>query len=526
MRIRAAGLVVAMVGLVTAIAALPAVGAGRPSARTTTPRIESDFNGDGFADLAIGIPGATAGSVANSGAVHVLYGSSTGLSSTDAQRFTQADPGVPGDPAGGAFGTRLATGDFDGDGFADLAVAAPFQPVGGHNGAGTVTVLYGSSIGLSTAGSQLWNGNSAGLPGVAHSNDVLGFALTASNFGNGAQDDLAIAEPDRDVSGVNGAGAVLVLYGSASGLRALHSQVWTESSSGFPGVPTFNDGIGQALASGNVGRSAQVDLAIGAAFKRHNGHPSAGEVFVLYGGLHGLSTTGVQAFTEESLHVPGGSADNDRFGSAVAIGDFGRGTTGDLAIGVNGRTVNSQFQSGLVRVLYGTTSGLSTTGIQSFSQGDSGTGTTEAGDQFGAVMVAANFGRGSQDDLAIGVPAEAVGSATDAGSVSIVYGSSSGLTFSGAQGFTQPDLNVGVAETGDVFGAALYASNFGNGPQADLAIGVPDEDIGSVQDAGAADVAFGSGSGVVATNSEGWSEDNAGAGEAATAGNRFGSAVG
>jgi hypothetical protein len=51
-----------------------------------------DVNGDGAADLAVG----AAGHNEFAGAVSVLYGSAAGLTTTDAQLFTQDSPGVPG----------------------------------------------------------------------------------------------------------------------------------------------------------------------------------------------------------------------------------------------------------------------------------------------------------------------------------------------------------------------------------------------------------------------------------------------
>ncbi len=94
--------------------------------------VKGDFNGDGFGDLAVAAPGENAAA----GAVHVLPGSASGLSSTGSQFFTQntggiADSQEPGD----LFGASLAVGDLTGDGIADLAVGAPGENAGRRCGA-------------------------------------------------------------------------------------------------------------------------------------------------------------------------------------------------------------------------------------------------------------------------------------------------------------------------------------------------------------------------------------------------------
>jgi hypothetical protein len=109
------------------------------------------------------------------GAVSVLDGSSGGLTTVGGQLFTQV-----GDTAEGfdEFGAQLAAGDFDGDGFADLAAAAPNEDLGEGPGivhsAGAVSALHGAGGGLATSGGQLFTQDSPGVPGAAEQLDRFG----------------------------------------------------------------------------------------------------------------------------------------------------------------------------------------------------------------------------------------------------------------------------------------------------------------------------------------------------------------
>ena len=67
--------------------------------------------------------------------------------------------------------------DFNGDGCSDLAVGAPFKDVGDVANTGTVHVLYGTSTGLTAAGSQFWHQNSPGITDTAKLFDDFGRTL-------------------------------------------------------------------------------------------------------------------------------------------------------------------------------------------------------------------------------------------------------------------------------------------------------------------------------------------------------------
>ena len=186
----------------------------------------------------------------NAGAVHIIYGTSTGLASAGDQFWHQDSSGVANSTAeGDQFGNALAAADFGKTAQADLAIGVPGQTVGSGGGAGgAVHVLYGTSTGLSSSGSQYWHQNSSGILDAAESLDQFGLALSAGNFGKTGQADLAVGVRGESVGGTGAAGAVNVIYGTSTGLASSGNQFWHQGSSGSPDAAEEGDSFGAALA--------------------------------------------------------------------------------------------------------------------------------------------------------------------------------------------------------------------------------------------------------------------------------------
>ncbi|PYS42624.1 MAG: hypothetical protein DMG14_03330, partial [Acidobacteria bacterium] len=233
---------------------------------------------------------------------------------------------------------------------------------------------------------------------------------------------------------------------------------------------------------------------------------AAGQVLVFNGDVQNISRTASVAVSQASPGILGSTAEeNDRFGLALAAGDFDGDGKSDLAIGVPREDFGSVINVGIVHVLYGTSSvaaGLSLNRNQFFLASTLGE-TDEGGAQFGKTLAAGDFNGDGKADLAIGVPLKDVAGVSDAGQVHVIYGSGSGLsTFltRSPQIWRQTTSGVGLtAEAGDRFGSSLTAWNFGHTAElgvarpatADLAIGIPFKDVGTHSDAGAVLVLYG-----------------------------------
>ena len=407
----------------------------------------ADFNNDGYADIAVSSPTASVAGKNEAGQVTVLYGSPEGIGSARRTTISQNSAGVPGTAeTGDRFGFATAAGDFDADGFTDLAVGAAHEQVGDDVDGGTVQIIWGSVTGL--AGGVTINDPAP----TAH--DRFGVDVAAGDFDNDGRTDLVTGDSSSSLRLFKGG---ISRYGKAASTVLVPTPI----------LGGGKDGGTYKLTSGDVTHDGKDDLVV-------NGYEGTSDAEYLYNANYYLPGAASGLDPNAARKLPGGVITD--------IGDVNGDGYGDLVTGLSwDKDVPGTTKGGKVNVIYGSASGP-TSEMDSITQ-ESGTipGGSETGDSFGLEVSLGDINGDGLQDLAIGAPSEDLSGVTDTGSVTVVYGSTQGLdTTNGVQYFHQEVAGVpGTGEAYDFFGSEVFLSDLNGDGKADLTVGAIGENDGN-----------------------------------------------
>ncbi len=474
-------------------------------------QVDCDFNGDGFADLAIG----SAGENNSDGSITVIYGSRRGPNRSRIQLLTPEDPLFDLDY--GMFlsytmGYSMTHGDFNGDGFDDLAIG-----LSGYNqDIGQVTVLYGSNRGLRSlleSGSPAWTQEDLEPLSWTNDNDRFGHSMAAGDFDGDGFDDLAIGADNDEVvvdsmtneiigeepSGIGGwynldGGAAHIIYGSASGLDLTRTQWFHQKMPGLTlEVREDDDGFGASMAVGDFNNDGADDLAVSAPGEDYEDCcsiiPGIGIVHVFYGQIgSGLQVAGNQILRQQFYWTGSEYPQvNEAFGTGLATGDFDGDGVDDLAVGTPGDDPAGLPGAGSVHQFFGETGvGLDVDERRYLHQAlfwvDGGAQQFEL---FGYVLAAADINGDGIDDLSIGAPWDKATSTLEEGSVTVVYGyPRSQAMATHSQNWSAADFTATPRSDRYGMGSAVYSDDFNGDGFADLVIGSPFANTDATENSG------------------------------------------
>jgi hypothetical protein len=490
-----------------------------PSARA------ADYTGDGIDDLVVGVPfEQDIGGVMSPGAIEVIRGSTSGLTTTGDAFIHQNTMGVPDSNQDNEdFGFALAACDADGNGTDEIIVGAPEGDVGTLPYAGSVWRLgmTPTRLSLRVSVAQQITQDTTGVYGLAETDDYFGMALTCADFDDDGYDDVVVGIPGEETGSDYGAGGIEYFRGSATGLTTTGQLYYDQDSSGIAGLAETGDSFGSRLAAGDFDDDGYADLAIGILGEDWTG-TDEGAVQVMYGSSIGPSTDD-EIWTAGEGTAAGTLQDDNICGSALAVGDHDADGYDDLAIGCQGYTIGSASHAGAVLLLYGSSAGLDDSEL--WSQDSSGViGLAEDYDEFGTILTSGDYDDDGYDDLVIAAPDEDYGAYIDDGVVQVLFGSSGGITDAGNL-FLAQDAGSTVGGTpadNEYWGTGLTSGDYDVDGYDDLAVGSPHDDDGGATEAGVVNVFYGSSTGPSTTGDQLFSQDTVGIEDSSEASDLFG----
>ena len=321
-----------------------------------------DFNGDGYADSVVGMPlvdlnGTATGT--GQGQVFIAFGGPSGFANLSLTNALDGTLGInmDGSLANGQAGSSVAMADVNGDGLADVVIAAP--------GISSVYVVMGDPLNSARDNLDLNTLNGSNGGAKLQGPTGMGFATQVTSVGDvnadGRDDFLVLAPTSGLVGTASYSGAAYVVFGADGvslqnlNLSALNGSngFMVHGASFVPTLVTYH-GLEDAAAAGDVNGDGIDDIVLTQS-EVTSGFTQVGETYVIYGkagsfadmqnlnlntglnGLNGFKIAGSAGADRLVSHVAGaGDLNNDGFDDLLLSTPNGGPLNGGITFVVNG----------------------------------------------------------------------------------------------------------------------------------------------------------------------------------------------
>ena len=374
-----------------------------------------DFDGDGIDDLIFGAPGMSPRGVKNAGSVYVILGKKDDdlVGRRDMTLWKSADYRFDGMTLNGQLGLNLVTGDFNGDGLPDVAIAEPGQT-------GRIYVINSGKT-LERGAYSILDERITDVYFAGAENDAnLGIQMCVGDFNHDDIEDIAASYvTSTSASSLTSTTTNVILLT----MRRSWDTKYHSISGKLYGKTVFSRATSKNVkavytcAAGDFNDDGLVDLALGMPFDTFDNQKTAGSVSIVYYPFKYSGTSINLSEVDPSWGIRiKGSQPGAMFGYSLAAGDFTSDGRTDLAVSAPNRLVKNADAEGAVYII-DASKWPEKSGIQPEDLRITGNG-----GQFGFKIQAQDTNHDKRPDLVVSAPYANIVGAPNAGTIGAYFG--------------------------------------------------------------------------------------------------------